>query len=135
MTDVEAFKNELKNLRYYQKKVEILSNEISLMEYEMANVKGVDYSKQGGNNYNPIAVEEKRLAMIEKYEKLLKKKKNVKMRINDIYEVLNRMETDDRLLVIEVVANKVKYREVCDRLGISTSVLHSRINEIIENAL
>ena len=101
----------------------------------MANVKGVDYSKQGGNNYNPIAVEEKRLAMIEKYEKLLKKKKNVKMRINDIYEVLNRMETDDRLLVVEVVANKVKYREVCERLGISTSVLHNRINEIIENAL
>lgn len=135
-SDVEAFKNELKNLRYYHNKMDFLADEIAMLEYEMANVKGVDYSKQGGNNYNASAVEYKKLKMIDQYEELLKKKKKLNIRIADIYEVLDRMDVSDRALVMGVVAEKRKYRDMCRELGISnTSILYNRINEIIERAI
>ena len=135
-SDVEAFKNELKNFHYYHNKMDILNDEIAMLEYEMENVKGVDYSKLGGNNYNPVAVEHKKLQMIERYEKLLEKKKNLNIRISGIYEVLDRMDVSDRALVIGVVAEKRKYRDMCRELGISnTSILYNRINDIIERAI
>ena len=61
---IEAFKNELRNYHYYIEEIENLNKQISLMEYDMGNVKAIDYSKQGGNSFNEMAMEQKRLNMM-----------------------------------------------------------------------
>ena len=132
--DVEAFKNELKNLPYYRQKLREIYDNLDTLEYEMANVKGVDYSKQMGNP-NEYATQLKILSMIEKHEELEQKKNTYLLKVREINDVLKRMEDEDRELVVDVVAHGRKYRDVCEKLGISTSVLHYRINEIIEEAL
>ena len=106
-----------------------------LLEYEMANVKGVNYSKQSGNSYNPSAIEERRLNMIDQLEKLNKKKDYYKIRVDQICEILQRMNEYDRSLVMSTVADKRKYKDVAFEHKMNPSTLFAMVNTIIKNAI
>ena len=132
---VEAYKNELKNLWFYIRYINDIDNDIELMEYEMGGVKGVDYSKQSGT-YNPDAIERKRLKLIEEYNRLLDKRKEIQEKERSICRVLNVMTKEDRDLVIDVVASRRRFRDVCKELNISsTATLANMINDIIDEAI
>lgn len=133
---VEAYKNELKNLWYYMRLQLDLENDIDLMEYDMGGVKGIDYSKEMGGTFNPEATEQRRLKMIEEYNRLLEKKEEIVRKQRCICRVLNCMAEDDRNLVIDVIANHRKYRDVCEERNItSTASLANIINDIIDEAI
>lgn len=131
--EVDAFKNELKNLRFYRKKIKEFREKKETLEYEMQNVKGVDYSKQSGT-YNQSAVEMRRLAMIGEMEWIEKQIKKWAEKEKAITEVLDQMQADDRKLVLDVVANKKRYKDVCAERGIIPSSLFNMIHYIIAEA-
>ena len=131
---VEAYKNELKNIWFYQEEETRLQSLIDDILYEMENVKGVDYSKQVGSN-NPSAAENKKLKLIEVYNKYLKKKKEIVDKEKSVCRVLNRMKKEERDLVIDVVTGNKKYREICEEKNISSSSLFNQINNIILEAI
>jgi len=133
---IETFKDELKHLYDYQSEVTRLQGRIEELVYEMENVKGIDYSKQGGGAFNEQSATARRLAQIEKKEELESQLRRVKEKIKGIGEVLSYMPSEDRLLVLEVVADRRRYRDVCEEKKISnTSTLFAMINSIIEAAL
>lgn len=133
--DIEAYKNELKNLWYYKKKTKEIEDEIAVLEYEMEGVKGIDYSKQRGS-YNPSVAEQRRLTMIEKMERLQKEKEKREEKEKYACRYLKYMTDDDRDLVVSVISDKRKYREVCKERKIpSTSSLANSINLIIAKAI
>lgn len=133
--DVEAFKNELKNLNYYRKKVKDIDEKIKVLEYEMSAVKGVDYSKQHGSA-NPAAIESKKLAMSDELEWFEESKNKWTKKIKEIIWVLDKMEKSDRDVVERVVVDGVRYRDLCEEYGIkSTSSLANAINNAIAHAL
>lgn len=133
--EIEAFKNELRNIPYYENKFKEIEEEIKVLEYEMEGVKGVDYSKQRGTA-NPAASETRKLILIEKKEKLLKEKNKCWVRINDVLVVLNKMDCLDRDIVERIYKKKKSYRELCDEMKIkSTSSLQNAVDKAILNAL
>jgi hypothetical protein len=131
---VEAYKNELKNLWYYKDIINDLQSKIELIEYEMSGMKGIDYSKESGS-HNPSATEHRRLSLIEKYNRLIERKKEYIQKEHSICRVLNAMPEEERNLVIEVIADRRKYQDVCDERKINKSTLHGMINDIIGRAL
>lgn len=134
--DIEAFKNELKNFKYYIAEINNLKKEIDLLEYEARNVKGIDYSKQSSHNCNEHAIAMKRLQQVEEMEELLQEKNECEMMVRRIARRLNKLNDDDRKLLIDVIANKKKYRAVCKELNLNnTSSLFNKINDIIQNVL
>lgn len=133
---VEAYKNELKNMWFYMRMLTDIENDIELVEYDMSGVKGIDYSKEMGGTHNPEATEQRRLKLIEEYNRLVEKRKEIKDKQNSICKVLNAMETEDRNMIIDVVASRRKYRDVCKERNItSTATLTNMINEIIDEAI
>lgn len=132
--DIEAFKNELKNLWYYQKKVREFDDRIELLIYEMENVKGVDYTKTHGAG-NQEAIEHNRLKMIELKESLEQNKAFWEAKEKYLCGVLKNMTSFDRKLVIEVIADKRKYSDVCKEMNIGKSSLAYRVDKAILEAL
>lgn len=133
---IETFKDELKHLFDYYNEIKRIKEEINILEYEMENVKGLDYSKQKGNSFNEAAMQNKKLEMIEKMDILEKKLKREIDKVKAINEVLDCMEESEKELVYEVIAKRRKYKEVCEERNINnTSTLFSQINNIISRAL
>lgn len=133
---IEMFKDEVKHIYDLMDKQRRIEGEIELIEYDLANVKGVDYSKISGGAYNQSAIEQKRLALIEEKEKKEKEMKRVKENINAICVVLNNMTNEERALILETLAEKRTYRQVCKERNISnTSSLFVLIESIIEKAI
>ncbi len=133
---IETFKDELKHLFDYYNEIKRIKEEINILEYEMENVKGLDYSKQKGNSLNEAAIQNKKLEMIEKMDILRKKLKREIDKVKAINEVLDCMEESEKELVYEVIAKRRKYKEVCEERNINnTSSLFSQINNIISRAL
>lgn len=133
--DIEAFKNELKNLTYYKKKIKEVEERIEVLEYDMQNVKGVNYTKQQGTP-NLAASEKKKLAMSDKLERLQKEKKKWVRKERELEFVLGKMEKTDRHVVERAIVNGEKYRDLCDEFGIkNTSSLYNAVNNAIADAL
>lgn len=132
---IETFKDELKHLHDYEAECTRLQGKIEEILYEMENVKGVNYSKQSGA-YNEQAAMSRKLALIEKKEEIERQLKREKEKIKGICAILLHMPDNDRLLVLEVIADRRKYRDVCAERNIgNTSTLFAMINSIIEAAL
>ena len=133
--EIEAFKNELKNLWFYHKKITECHSKLELLEYDMENVKGVDYTKQHGT-YNEHRAELKKLAMIEEKGKIEGEMLGWQIKEAYLAKVLKQMSEDERELVIEVIADGRKYRDVCEERKINnTSSLFLLINQIIDSAI
>lgn len=136
VSEVEAFKNELRNLPFYEKKIKEIEEEIKNINYQLEGVKGVDYTKPHGTA-NPSKTEEKRLDLIEKKQDLVKKRDSLWSRIEEIIHTLSLMDRVDFDIVNTLYIKKNKtYRELCDEFGIkSTSSLQFAVDKAIGNAI
>lgn len=132
---IEAAKNEIRNLRFYQSEIKRIKERIEQIEYDEANVKGVLYSKQPGST-NPLEANLRRLDLIEKKEELEEQVYEFCILMNRIYRILNAMEQEERDLVEAVLIEKRKYSEVAKEKNISsTSLLNYYIDRAIEKAI
>lgn len=135
MNEVDAIKNEIRNLPYYEAEMQRLKLKLMQIEYAEENVKGVSFDRQPGTT-NPSIIAENRLALIDEKLKVEQQVNEILCLVNRILRLLNAMEKDDRKLVMEILVDRKPYLDVCKERGIaSTSVLHRRINAIIEEAI
>lgn len=135
MTETEAIKNEIRNLPYYTDEMKRLKDLKAQLIYEEENVKGVSFDRQPGTT-NPSVQAEKRFALIERIVMIDEELAELSMLINRVKRILNAMQSEDRVLVIEILVRRKPYADVIRDRGIaSTSVLHRRINAIIEEAV
>lgn len=135
MNRIDAAKNEIKNLRFYEKEIKRIKEQIDGIEYEEENVKGVLYSKQPGST-NPLEANLRRLELIEKKEEKEDELYEFCILINRIYRWLNRMETEERKLVEAVLVERKNYASVIKEKNISSkSLLSYYIDRAIEKAI
>lgn len=135
MNQIDAVKNEIKNLRFYEKEIKRIKEQIKGIEYEEENVKGVLYSKQPGST-NPLDANLRRLQLIEKKEEKEDELNEFRILVNRIYRWLNRMEEEERKLVEAVLVERKNYASVIKEKNISSkSLLSYYIDRAIEKAI
>lgn len=135
MNEIDALKNEIRNLPYYEAEMQRLKLKLMQIEYAEENVKGVSFDRQPGTT-NPSIIAENRLALIDEKLKAEQQVNEILCLVNRILRLLNAMEKEDRKLVMEILVDRKPYLDVCkERRIASTSVLHRRINSIIEEAI
>ena len=133
--NIDAIKNEIKNLRYYESELQRLKDKLMQIEYAEENVKGVNFSKQPGTT-NPSVISQNRLSLIEEKIKAELQVNEVLCLVNRILRWLNAMEKEDRMIVMDVLVDRKPYAQVCEEKGISsTGTLFRMINGIIEDAI
>lgn len=126
-----VFKNELRNLYAYERELTVINDRIDEMEYLMAGVKGVNYSKIPGN-VNAEANEQKRLDLIEQMDELLTEKKRLMLNISHTYSILSQLEAGDRDAALKIIAKKANAEDVAIKRGYSRSGIWARIRREIE---
>ena len=132
--NIDAIKNEIKNLRYYESELQRLKDKLMQIEYAEENVKGVSFDRQTGTT-NPSVISENRLSLIEKKIEVELQVNEILCLVNRILRWLNAMERDDRIIVMDVLVDRKPYAQVCEEKGISsTGTLFRMINGIIEDA-
>lgn len=132
---IEAAKNEIRNLRHYEKERKRIKEKIKKIEYDEENVRGISYDHQPGTT-NPSVISQNRLALIEEKEKRERELLEIDIFIKRIYRWLNKMGKKEREVVEAVLVERKKYREVAKEKNISsTSLLSYYIDRAIEKAL
>lgn len=133
--NISDVKKEISNLRSYEKEIKKIKEKIAVLEYNEANVKGVNYSKQPGST-NPLEASLHRLDMIEDIAILEEEERAFGILIRRIHRWLNRMEEKEKELVEAVLVERKKYGDVCKEKNISsTSLLNYYIDRAIEKAI
>ncbi len=133
--DVEAFKRELGNYRYYRLNLEGTMELIEINEYNLSNLHGLDPSKQHVSSGVPWVESEefkrvsKELAML--YERLELRKKQ----ISYIEYVLGRLSKDTREACLQIYADRKTYSEVSRKMNISRKGLFYRIQKELDRVL
>ena len=126
--EITAFKNELRNYRFYQNKVKELKEEIDLIYYNLTGVKGVSFDRQPSGT----SIELKNDKLYNQYHKLDNIDKKIKLyesRIESIEQTLNMLDEEVRSIVIGIYADNKTYRELSQTIHLSKSAIHYEINK------
>ena len=131
---VEAFKNELRNLKYYRYRLDKEKEKLELIFYKLTGFKGIDPSKQR-LAFNKGAIEQERLEQIENYNDQLEIVKYHEQQIISIENMLNEMNPKVSEICIEVYCNKKTYKQLEKELFADDATLLKRVNKEILAAI
>lgn len=130
--DVEIIKNELASYELYKKYLDYLEELRDNVEYDLSNVKAVQYDKIGGNNANEHAIAMKQHQMRDMLESIDIEITITQYKINWIDRLLDCVEGKEKEIMLDIVA-KTKYQDMTQKYGLtSTGSMAKLINEIIE---
>lgn len=129
---VKAFKNDLRRYKYDQTRLVALKNSIEWTYERLSGVHGIDPSKEPIHGLPNKELEWKLRDDIDRYERQLKRTQE---RIDEVDEILARIETTLRTAIIEVYVDGRQVVYVADKMFISPNGLLKRINKAIEEAL
>ena len=130
--DVRAFKNELRNLKYYQYRVQTLTNSMEWCYERLGGVRAIDPSKEPMHVAPNKELEYKLRDDIERYRALLAL---TETKIKYIDEILSHIETSLRDAIISVYVDGQHLRAVASKMYLSGNGLSKRINKAIAQAL
>lgn len=131
---VQAFKNELRNYRYYKNEKKKIKEKINLEYYNLANVKAVNPQKQPGTT-NEEYLHEKRNEAYERIAELKEKEKEIAIKIKAIDRVLDKIPEKNRKIITELFIEKKDANKICEKNFISKSTLYYRIDTWIERSI
>lgn len=131
---VQAFKNELRNYRYYKNEKKKIKEKINLEYYNLANVKAVNPQKQPGTT-NEEYLHEKRNEAYERIAELKEKEKEIAIKIKAIDRVLDNIPEKNRKIITELFIEKKDANKICEKNFISKSTLYYRIDAWIERSI
>lgn len=131
---VQAFKNELRNYRYYKNEKKKIKEKINLEYYNLANVKAVNPQKQPGTT-NEEYLHEKRNEAYERIAELKEKEKEIAIKIKAIDRVLDKIPEKNRKIITELFIEKKDANKICEKNFISKSTLYYRIDAWIERSI
>ena len=127
---VKAFKNELRNYQYYQKRVKDIDEQIELCFYNLGGARGVDPSREPIHAPTNKDVE---YIIRDKIERLERSKSLLIDKINYIDSVVDKISDKD--MVLEVLVAGKTLESVCGKYYLSKNGLAKIINRKIERAL
>lgn len=132
MMEIRAFKNELRNYKYYLSRVITLTNSIDYLYDRLGGVRGIDPSKEPTHSQPNKELEYK---LRDDISRLESKKSLVEDKIKDIDETLNKMEEPLKTCVISMYIDGTHLIKLADELYLSPSGLMKRMNREIKRAL
>ena len=131
-TEIKAFKNELRNLKFYQERIEELKDEINNIEYKLCGVGAVSAETIPGTT-NPDVKSDNYWKLIDKKDKLISKKERYTVIVNDVLEVLQDLRVDVREMCVDIYVNEESFRKIAKRHNISCGALQTRIDAELFN--
>lgn len=132
---VAAFLRELRNYEFYRTNLVGIEKLIAFDEDLLANVHGVDPSRQSGSTIVLWVETDEFKRISDELDRLYRKRDMRLMQIDYIESVLNRMDKDIREAVIRIYGKKRSYTEVARSMSISESGLFKRIDRELTSIL
>lgn len=128
MTDseIKAFKNELRNYRFYQKQVDELKGQEDMIYHILGGYKSPDPSKVPGG-YNPNMAMQK-ADLSDKLVVISRRRERFQERIDQLNEVLDQLNPEVRQHMTDIYIGGKPYIQVADSIPIAVSGLYKRIN-------
>ena len=127
---INFFKSELRNLRYYNRKIDEAKKEREKAINKLTGVKSPNENTEiissatpsgNANLYYWMHKEEEYTAIINEHQK----------RVDYVWSVLNKMEFEDRKAVIEIYSNNKNRENIALTCFMDVSTLQRRIDKLI----
>lgn len=134
MEDVRAFKNELRNYRYYQKKLRQAKEDIDNIYYGLSGLAGKPFGASAGST-NLSIKEEHRLEAYEKIERLKAIADTYSLAVQRIEATLDKCSVDMRDTIIKIYCDGHTYTSMAIHTYYSPRGLEKRIDKEIKQAL
>ncbi len=133
--DAAAFKNELKNYKYYQKNLEGTMKLIEYNEYLLSNVRGVDPTREPGQGVKTWVETDEFKRIADELDRLNKRKELRIAQIKYIESVLTDLSEETRNACIDIYINKIPYQKAIHKYGYSKSGLWYRIKAELDRKM
>lgn len=134
MEDVRAFKNELRNYRYYQKRLKEINEEIENIYYSLSGLASKPFGASAGST-NQQAKEERKLEAIDKLNKLKDKANIYAKQIQSLERTLNACSEDIKDVLIKIYCDGHTYSSMAIYTYYSPRGLEKRIDKELMLAL
>lgn len=134
MNRIEAFKNELANYTYYVNMMDVLSERLSVLYYDLEGVKAIRYDK-APSMPNKHLIRERMHKLSNDIERTENEIMRLKAEIMRIENVLAEMDIEYRQAVIDVYIKGKTILEICEDYCLSNAGLHYQMNKCIEGGL
>jgi predicted nuclease with TOPRIM domain len=129
--EAEAFKNRLRNYTFHLESIEELKEEINVMWYGLAGVKGKGFETIVPNT-NQLIKELKRLDAGDKIETLEEQIKSHREELNKLDTMLNQINESDRELVKKKYIHNYTYHELSKKSYMAVNAIVYRIDKALE---
>ena len=113
-----SFTKNLSNLKQYYKDLEALNLRLDVILNDLENVKGLSYDQVTVHG-NPSQIEQKRLEMIDEYNKLLEEKTAIDGMVQQVEGILARMPKDLSAMLKQVYIYGRSLKSLGEKLGYS----------------
>lgn len=130
--DVILFKDELKSYRRLNIKKLRLRVELDKVQYDMTNVKAIQYDKEPGGSHDSTSIV---IALLPKKEKIEEELSIIEARLNYVDKVLSLMTPQDKSVIIDIYLNGISYEDMAGKEHYSTRGLKKKVNKMIKSAL
>lgn len=130
--DVKAFKNELRNYRFYVSRIVFLNGSIEFLYDRLGGVRGIDPSKEPTHSLPNKDMEYK---IRDDISRLEAKKLLTERKVEEIEEILGKIDIPIRDAIRNIYIDGMHTTKVADMMFLSSSGLHGRINRAIKKAL
>ena len=131
---IKAFKNELSNYRFYQRRLKSLENMIEYCYDMLGGVRAVDPSKEPTHAFVPN--KDREYAIRDEIARHERNKALVEAKLKYLDEILGQIETPLKEALIAIFADRRKTLiKVASEMYMSESTLRRTLNRAIKKAL
>lgn len=130
--EMDTFKNRLRNYNYYQDRINEIDEELSLIRYEMAGVKGISFEYRVSST-NIKLKDVRKLELLEKHDSLVNEKYEHVKELEKLNRMLIQTELYQRQLIFEKYVNKKTYSQLSKKYHMAASVIKYNIDKAMLN--
>lgn len=137
MDKVEAYKNELKNYKYYQERTKELMLDLDDLWYELSGVKGIRYDKEMSNSYNESLSEQRRLDLLDQIARKESELDRIGKQVDYVNKIQQMLPQEIGKACIDIYVNGMSFEKVAvdNNLYCAPSTLYYQINRELERVL
>lgn len=130
--EIDTFKNRLRNYNYYQDRINEIDEELSLIRYEMAGVKGISFEYRVSST-NIKLKDVRKLELLEKHDSLVNEKYEHVRELDKLNRMLIQTKLYQRQLIFEKYVNKKTYSQLSKKYHMAVSVIKYNIDKAMLN--
>lgn len=126
---IGTFKSEMIYYRWLQDTIKRYKEKVDLIEYDMENVKGISFEEKVSGAKKD---EERRLELIDEYNRILDKLNQYQKRYDYLNSVLDKMTMYEKNMFLMIFEEGKTYQEVANKFYISKAGLFYRMQKVLE---